>query len=135
VNIQYTFIPIRLTKDAISDRKVINTENLLPQASKFFKNLDAEYRERIKSSASMKTLADNFTYNNRLLPTNVLLKDSQIMVVHNSIGSIVKSAVIREPILLDNSLYYLILDDIDEADRWKSEHDDYLDDETDENDC
>ncbi|MHA1109514.1 MAG: HsdM family class I SAM-dependent methyltransferase [Promethearchaeota archaeon] len=115
VNIQYAFIPIQLTQKAIKERKVIKTEHLLPKSAKFYQLLDSEYKKRIKASASMKTLADNFTYNNRLLPTNVLLKKSQIMVVHNSIGSIVKSAIIREPILLDNSLYYILLDNIDEA--------------------
>ncbi len=115
VNIQYAFIPIQSTSNSIKKRDVINTTNLRSKAAKFYQLLDFEYRKRIKDSASMKTLADNFTYNSRLLPTNVLLKESQIMVVHNSIGSIVKSAVIREPILLDNSLYYIILDNIDEA--------------------
>ncbi len=115
VNIQYAFLPIRSTRNAIKERKVIKTTNLRPKASKFYQLLDSEYRKRIKTSASMKTLADNFTYNNRLLPTNVLLKKSQVMVVHNSIGSIVKSAIIKEPILLDNSLYYILLDNIEEA--------------------
>lgn len=115
VNIQYAFIPIQSTFNSTKIRNVINTTNLSSKAAKFYQLLDSEYKKRIKASASMKTLADNFTYNNRLLPTNILLKESQIMVVHNSIGSIVKSAVIREPILLDNSLYYIILDSIDEA--------------------
>jgi hypothetical protein len=115
VNIQYAFIPIRSTLSAIKDRNVINTTRLKPNASNLYRLLDLEYRKRIKKSASMKTLADNFTYNKRLLPTNVMLRRSQVMVVHNSIGSIVKSAIIREPLLLDNSLYYVIMDDLDEA--------------------
>jgi SAM-dependent methyltransferase len=115
VRVLYAFIPICSTIEAIKDRKVINTTDLSPNASNLYQLLYTEYRKRIKKSASMKTLADNFTYNNRLLPTNVLLKSSQVMVVHNSIGSIVKSAIIREPILLDNSIYYVILDDLQEA--------------------
>ena len=114
VNTEYAFIPIHSKLDATTQKQVINTD-LQPYASKLYNLLDSEYRKRIKDSASMKTLADNFTYNNRLLPTNILLKKTQVMVVHNSIGSIVKSSVIKEPILLDNSLYYVILDDYDEA--------------------
>ncbi|MBN2155874.1 MAG: N-6 DNA methylase [Candidatus Lokiarchaeota archaeon] len=115
VQTKYAFIPIRPTKKAILERNVIETSHLLPYASKFYRFLDAEYRKRIKKSASMPTLADNFTYNGRLLPTNVILQSHEVMVVHNSIGSIVKSAVIRHPLLLDNSLYYIILENIEEA--------------------
>jgi len=115
VDIKYAFIPIVESLSEIKKRNVINSTHLAPKASKFYQLLDIEYQKRIKSSASMKNLADNFTYNNRLLPTNILLQDFQLLVVHNSIGSIVKSAIVRDPILLDNSLYYVILDDIDEA--------------------
>jgi hypothetical protein len=109
------FIPLNSSKSAIKQRNVIQTLNLPENAQKLYQLLDSEYRKLIKPSASMKTLADNFTYNNRLLPTNLLMKKNEYMVVHNSIGSIVKSAVIQQPILLDNSLYYIIFDEKDEA--------------------
>jgi tRNA1(Val) A37 N6-methylase TrmN6 len=113
--IQYVFIPLYTSEKVVKRGKVINNSTLKSKAAALYQLLDSEYRKHIKPSASMKTLADNFTYNNRLLPTEVLMKPHQVMVVHNSIGSIVKSAIIREPILLDNSLYYIFFDNLEEA--------------------
>jgi hypothetical protein len=111
--IDYAFMPISFLQDSVKNRIFFNTENMKPNAKKFYTLLDSEYRKMIKQSASMKTLADNFTYNGRLIPSLSLFKNSDpqlgsFILVHNSIGSIVKAAVINDPILLDNSLYFFI---------------------------
>jgi hypothetical protein len=120
VKLEFAFIPFDLSDFAVKNRQFFNEEKLKPKAKSFYRFLDSKYRKLIKSSASMKTLSDNFTYNRRLVPSVVQFQKGRnniqkFMVVHNSIGSIVKSAVLKESILLDNSLYFFLTENEDEA--------------------
>lgn len=120
VKLEFAFIPFDISDFAVKNRQFFNEEKLKPKAKSFYRFIDLEYRKLIKSSASMKTLSDNFTYNRRLVPSVVLFRKGRrdvkkFMVVHNSIGSIVKSVVLKESVLLDNSLYYFLTDNENEA--------------------
>ncbi|MHA1729540.1 MAG: HsdM family class I SAM-dependent methyltransferase [Promethearchaeota archaeon] len=123
VKVEFAFIPIDMSLKALNNKHFFNTEALKPKGKIFFRELDAKFRKMVKPSASMKTLAENFTYNGRLIPTNLLLKKTSensreshtYLVIHNSIGSLVKSTVLEQPILLDNSIYYFVTEDENEA--------------------
>lgn len=109
----YAFLPI--TSQNKSGSYFI-LEKMGPKAAQLYNLLDESFRKKIKPSASMKTLEDNLTFNGRLIPSNLINNGNQkFMVVHNSIGSIVKSVVLTESIILDNSLYCFITDNEDEA--------------------
>jgi methylase of polypeptide subunit release factors len=126
IQIEHAFLPLTNPK-SVGESEISHSKNpkgqeffsisLMPEKSRaLFQLMDDEYQKRMKSSASMANLTDNLTFNSRLIPTTYFFSSPKhVMVVHNSIGSIVKAAVIRVPIILDNSLYFFLTDNEDEA--------------------
>lgn len=115
-DIEYGFIPVVNLGRIGKDVDYFSTSKIGQHSKKAYDFIDRELKKRKKPSASMKNLADNYTFNGRLLPTTLYYQNrSPYMVVHNSIGSIVKATVVDESIILDNSLYYYITENVDEA--------------------
>ena len=119
IKVQYAFLPITYPIIKLKNKNSHDffNESLMQLKSKsLFNFLDIEFKKLLKRSASMKSLSNNISYNRRLKPSTFIVSGNySYLVVHNSIGSIVKAAIITEPFLIDNSLYFYPTNNINEA--------------------
>ncbi|MGC9777808.1 MAG: N-6 DNA methylase [Candidatus Heimdallarchaeota archaeon] len=85
-----------------------------PYAKKHFDLLQNLYKKHQKRGASITNLWNQINHMNKLIANR---QKSEIKVVTNQIGSIVKAAVIKSsnPIIVDYSLYLIAFDSLDEA--------------------
>ncbi|MBD3351688.1 MAG: N-6 DNA methylase [Candidatus Lokiarchaeota archaeon] len=111
VKAEVAFLPINPQKSETGKLDFFNIHSLKPHGRRHYDLLNEEFKKLIKPSASMKNMKNNITYNGRLIPTTEIYAGGlNYILIHNSIGSIVKSAVISFPVILDNSLYYFFTD-------------------------
>ncbi|MBD3228508.1 MAG: N-6 DNA methylase [Candidatus Lokiarchaeota archaeon] len=87
-------------------------EKLEPLSKSHFDFINNFYRNTQKKGAKIKNLWDQINHLNKL--TNQCQK-SKIKVIYNGIGSIVKSAILRNSEVIDTSLYYFSTKNLNEA--------------------
>lgn len=90
-----------------------NPELIKPKARRLFIKFSEIYTEiQQRNQREITDLWDNLNYRNKL--SNPMQKAS-IKVVYNGQGSILKSAVVRNDVIVDYSLFYIGVEDLEEA--------------------
>lgn len=88
-------------------------ETILPRASALFDQFMEIYRKfQERDERQITNLWERLNYHNCLSNP---MQHSQIKVIYNSTGSIVKSAIVKGQIIIDTSLYYFGLENENEA--------------------
>lgn len=92
--------------------KMYSTAIKKPLAKKHFEKLSEIYEQYQKDNAKIMTLEHRLNYGRALTRTD---QHAPLKVIYAGIGSIVKSCVLKEPYIIDTSVYYIIPDSEDEA--------------------
>ena len=87
--------------------------NTLPKAKKLYQSLEQIYKKRQESDE--RTITDFWKNINHLNKLANPLQKHKIKVIYNASGSNLKSAIISDQIIIDTTLFYIGLDDINEA--------------------
>lgn len=116
------FIPVNIFGDHnlsewYNNQKKLNKRfqpdlSLYKNVNTHYSMLSQIYYDNIKSGGSIPDLIQNINHNNKLFNIN---QRSQLKLVYNGIGSIVKAAIIRGDIIIDSSLYYMVPESEKEA--------------------